>query len=53
MTDDGVSFKHETEPKLITIKGFNGLKETIKLYSIFLQNDDVMVRCSEDSVFFN
>jgi len=50
MTNKGVSFEQETEPKLLTIKGIDGLKENVKLYSIFLQNDDVMVRCSEDSV---
>ena len=50
MTSDGVSFKQETEPKLLTIKGVECLKENVKLYSIFLQNDDVIVRCSEGSV---
>jgi len=50
MTDDGVSFKQETEPKLINIKGVYGLGNDIKLYSIFLQNGDVIVRCTEDSI---
>ena len=49
MTNDGVSFKQETEPKLLTIKGIDGLGDSVKLYSIFLQNGDVIVRCSEDS----
>jgi hypothetical protein len=50
MTNEGVSFKHETEPKLLTIKGIDALNDNIKLYSIFLQNGDVIVRCSEDSI---
>ncbi len=50
MTNEGVSFKHETEPKLLTIKGIDALNDNIKLYSIFLQNEDVIVRCSEDSI---
>jgi len=50
MTNEGVSFKQETEPKLLTIKGIDGIGENIKLYSIFLQNGDVIIRCSEDSV---
>ena len=50
MTNDGVYFKQETEPKLLTIKGIDGLNDNVKLYSIFLQNDDVIVRCSEDSI---
>lgn len=50
MTNDGVSFKHETEPKLINIKGIDGLSNEIKLYSIFLQNGDIIVRCTEDSI---
>jgi hypothetical protein len=52
MTNEGVSFKHETEPKLLTIKGIDALNDNIKLYSIFLQNGDVIVRCSEDSILF-
>ena len=52
MTKDGVSFKHETEPKLINIKGTNDLSNDVKLYSIFLQNGDVIVRCTEDSLKF-
>ena len=52
MTNDGVSFKHETEPKLINIKGVDSLSNEIKLYSIFLQNGDVIVRCTEDSIGF-
>jgi len=51
MTNDGVSFKQETELKLITIKNFEGLNDNVKLYSIFLQNDDVIIRCTEDSIF--
>jgi hypothetical protein len=50
MTNEGVSFKQEIEPKLLTIKGVDDLKENVKLYSIFLQNGDVIVRCSEDSI---
>jgi hypothetical protein len=50
MTNDGVSFKQETEPKLINIKGMDGLSDNVKLYSIFLQNGDVIVRCTEDSI---
>lgn len=50
MTDDGVSFKQETEPKLINIKGMDELSDNVKLYSIFLQNGDVIVRCTEDSI---
>jgi hypothetical protein len=49
MTNDGVSFKQETDPKLLTIKGIDVLSDNVKLYSIFLQNGDVIVRCSEDS----
>lgn len=52
MTKDGVSFKHETEPKLINVKGTKDLSNNIKVYSIFLQNDDVIVRCTEDSIGF-
>lgn len=52
MTKDGVSFKHETEPKLINIKGTDGLSNDVKLYSIFLQNGDVIVRCTKDSLGF-
>jgi hypothetical protein len=52
MTDNGVSFKQETEPKLINIKGTDDLSDNIKLYSIFLQNGDVIVRCSVDSMSF-
>ena len=52
MTNDGVYFKQEKEPKLINIKGTDGLSNEIKLYSIFLQNDDVIVRCTEDSIGF-
>jgi hypothetical protein len=50
MTNDGVSFKQETYPKLLTIKGIDVLSDNVKLYSIFLQNGDVIVRCSEDSI---
>jgi len=50
MTNGDISFKQETEPKLLTIKGIDGLKENVKIYSIFLQNGDVIIRCSEDSV---
>jgi hypothetical protein len=50
ITNEGVFVEHETEPKLLTIKGIDGIGENVKLYSIFLQNDDVIVRCSEDSV---
>jgi len=52
MTNDGVSFKHETEPKLINIKGTDGLSNEVKIYSIFLQNGDVIVGCTEDSIEF-
>ena len=52
MTKDGVSFNHETEPKLINVKGLESLSNEVKLYSIFLQNDDVIVRCTEDSIGF-
>ena len=52
MTNDGVSFKQETEPKLINVKGIDGLSNNVKLYSIFLQNGDIVVRCSEDSLDF-
>jgi hypothetical protein len=50
ITDEGVLVEHETEPKLLTLKGIDGIGENVKLYSICLQNDDVIVRCSEDSV---
>jgi len=50
MTNDGVSFKQKTYPKLLTIKGIDVLSDNVKLYSIFLQNGDVIVRCSEDSI---
>ena len=36
--------------KLITVKGFDCLNEKIGLNAIFLLNDDVFVRCTEDSV---
>ena len=52
MTKDGVSFNHETEPKLINVKGLDSLSNEVKLYSIFLQNGDVIVRCTEDSIGF-
>lgn len=52
MTNNGISLKHETEPKLISIKGTDGLSNEVKLYSIFLQNGDVVVRCTEDSIGF-
>ena len=50
MTNDGVSFKHETEPKLINVKGVDSLSNGVKLYSIFLQNGDIFVRCTEESI---
>lgn len=50
ITTEGFFVKQETYPKLSTIKGFDGLKDNIKIYSIFLQNDDIYVRCSEDSI---
>ena len=37
---------------MINIKGTDGLSNEIKLYSIFLQNGDVIVRCTEDSIGF-
>ena len=52
MTKDGVSFKHETVPKLKNVKGVESLSNEVKLYSIFLQNGDVIVRCTEDSIGF-
>ncbi len=48
ISSDGVHFKQETLPKVINIKGTDLLKDDIKLYSIFLQNGDVIIRCSED-----
>ena len=53
MTTEGISVKNETMPTLITIKGTDALAENIKLYSIFLLNEDVIIRCSEDSIINN
>jgi len=47
MTDAGVSFKQKTEPELIITKTLEGLRKNVKLYSIFLQDDDVMFGCSK------
>lgn len=50
MTNNGISFKNEIEPEVLTIKGTEHLKENIQLYSIFLQDDHVFVRCSKNSI---
>lgn len=48
-----VSFKNESDQDLITIRGFKDFKfkEKIKLYALFLQDGEVMIRCTADSIF--
>lgn len=50
MISKDISFEQDINPKLINIVGTDLLKSNIKLYSIFLQDDLVIVRCTEDSI---
>lgn len=52
-TSTGVSVEDQVYPKLLTVKNFDCLSDNIKLYSIFLENDEVIVRCSEDSIYLD
>jgi hypothetical protein len=50
VTSSGYHFKQETSPELVTIMDTGLLKDEVKLYSIFSQNGNVMIRCTKDSV---
>jgi hypothetical protein len=42
--------QNENDPLLINVKGFDDLKKDIQLYSIYLEGDDVFVRCTVNSL---
>ena len=50
--EEGLQLECDTNPKLITLKNFDGFSwnDNIELYSIYLQGDDVIIRCTENSI---
>lgn len=52
ITQNGAEVTSKTDPKLITLMNFEGYKwnDTIKLFNINLQGDDIIIRCTEDSI---
>lgn len=51
-TKDGNKVTCETNPELITLKNFDGFiwNNVIELYSIYVQGDDIIIRCTENSI---
>lgn len=50
ITDTGVEFITDIEPKLIVTKELDKLKHNIEIYSVFNKNNDTFVVCTEDSI---
>ena len=42
--------QNDSDPLIINVKGFDDLKKDIQLYSIYLEEDDVFVRCTVNSL---
>ena len=54
ISKEGIRFDSTTEPELVTIKYDENINwgDKISLYSLFLQNDEVFIRCTRDSITF-